>query len=169
MSASRLGSLLVLALLCLPLPAAGETDAQKKVVKNLEAWGLIGAWSLDCSKPPSSDNGYLAYSVQDGVAVHTRDFGDAQDENEVQEASVRADGNLEVVIHFEGFDQTRRFVMEKADGRVRAVSNSLADNTGHTIKDGKFVANGADAPWQSQCPMEVAPDTGTSAEPGSGK
>ncbi|MDX2202616.1 MAG: hypothetical protein NW223_07695 [Hyphomicrobiaceae bacterium] len=152
-----------LLLLGLAAPAAAQTDAQRKTIETLERWGLMGAWSLDCSRPPSSSNGYLAYSVQDGVAVHIRDFGDAQDENEVQQASVRADGGLEVVVHFEGFDQTRRYVMVKADGRVRAWANSLADGTGASIKDGKFVADGSETPWQTQCPMEAVPESGQAA------
>ena len=160
-------------LLALPLilglaaPSAAQTDGQKKVVETLEKWGLIGSWSLDCSQPPSSANGYLGYAVQDGVAVHTRDFGDAQDENEVQQVTVNQDGSIEVVVHFEGFDQTRKYVMVKQEGKIRAFANSLADNSGVTIKDGKFVANGQETPWQTQCPMEFAPDTGQSgAEPG---
>lgn len=152
----------------LSCPASAQpTEAQTKVIETLESWGLMGSWSLDCSKPPSGENGYLGYAVQDGVAVHTRDFGDAQDENEVQSATVRPDGSIEIVVHFEGFDQTRKYVMIKKDGRVRAWANSLADNSGATIQDGKFTANGEETAWQAQCPMENAPDgAGIAAEPG---
>jgi hypothetical protein len=143
--------------------AAAQTDEQKQIVETLERWGLMGAWSLDCSQPPSSDNGYLAYGVQDGVAVHTRDFGDAQDENEVQEATLKPDGSIEIVVHFEGFDQTRKYVMIRKNDQIRAWSNTLADNTGATIAEGKFVTGGGETPWQSQCPMEVVPDGGQNA------
>jgi len=63
-------------LLTLTLNASAET-----VAETARAWGLIGAWSLDCSVAPDRGQGaVLAYEIASGDrVVHRRDFGDASD------------------------------------------------------------------------------------------
>jgi hypothetical protein len=140
---------LVLVALAAPIHAA---EAQS-ITETLSRWGLIGTWALDCGKPASSSNGYLSYAIRRaGQVSHERDFGDRQDVNEVQQARTGLGGALELVVHFPGLSQTRKFtVLMGVDGRIRTMANSKVDGTEPTIKDGKFPASGGDSPWQVRC------------------
>jgi hypothetical protein len=138
------------------LLAAGVLLAQgaaaQSVADTATRWGLIGTWSVDCSKPASGSNGHLIYLVRAGKVVHERDFGDRRDTNDVQQARTGIGGALDLVVHFPALNQTRKFTMMMGpDRRIRAVANSRIDGTDQTIKDGKFTANGATTPWQSRC------------------
>ena len=144
----RLLGLLLFAGIVLPEAAGAQSVADAAT-----RWGLIGTWSLDCTKPASSSNGYLVYAVRPaGKAVHERDFGDRRDSNDVQQARTGVGGTLDLVVHFPALNQTRKFTMLMGpDRRIRALANSRIDGTDQTIKDGKFTANGATTPWQPRC------------------
>jgi hypothetical protein len=131
----------------------GQGAAAQSVADVASRWGLIGTWSLDCSKPASGSNGYLTYAVRSGGKVaHERDFGDRRDTNDVQQARTGTGGTLDLVVHFPGLNQTRKFTMLMgSDRRIRALSNSRIDGTEVTIRGGKFTANGAITPWQTRC------------------
>jgi hypothetical protein len=103
---------------------------------------LLGTWALDCGQPPSGSNGHLSYVVRTpGKVSHERNFGDKQDVNEVQKATTGRGGWLQLVVNFPGISQSRKFtLMMAADGRIKALSNSKADGTEPTIKNGKFTA-----------------------------
>lgn len=144
-----LRALLLLICLCSTLqPARAQT-----VADTLTRWGLIGTWALDCSNPASESNGYLGYlSGSPGKVSHERDFGSKKDSNEVQRATTGRGGVLELIVNFSGLNQTRKYsLMMGPDGRTRAMSNSRADGTEQTIKDGVFTASGKPTPWQTRC------------------
>jgi len=130
-----------------------EEAAAQNVEATVKRWGLLGTWALDCGQPPSSSNGHLSYVVRTpGKVSHERNFGDKQDVNEVQQATTGRGGWLQLVVNFQGLSQSRKFtLMMAADGRIKALSNSKADGTEPTIKNGKFTANGNDTPWQVRC------------------
>ncbi len=116
-----------------------------------EKWGLLGTWALDCTKPPSRENGYLGY-VRDGEQIlHKRNFGDLSDSHFVTGAKQLPGGGIEIVMDIAGLAQTRTMVLVKSgDGRSRTISNR--DDAGKfSIRDGKFAANGKPAPWQTRC------------------
>lgn len=142
---------LALVLVALAAPIHGA-EAQS-IAETLSRWGLIGTWALDCSKPASDRNGHLSYAIRRaGQVSHERDFGDQQDVNEVQLARTGLGGALELVVHFPGLSQTRKYtLLMGVDGRIRTIANSKVDGTEPTIKDGKFTTNGADTPWQVRC------------------
>jgi hypothetical protein len=127
--------------------------AAQNVADTAKRWGLLGTWALDCSQPASRSNGYLSYVIRTpGKVSHERDFGDAQDVNEVQQARTGVGGWLELVVQFPGLNQSRRYtLMMGPDGRTKAMSNAKADGTEPTIRNGKFTANGNDTPWQVLC------------------
>ena len=145
------GILMVAGLSVAGSAARAETEAQKRTATTAANWGLVAIWRIDCSTPASRNNGSLGYAIRNGVLMHERDFGDARDTQEVLQANPQPNGGLELVVHFPGFQQTRKYVMIKAGPRIRAVANSLADGTSPTIRDGKFVHNGAETPWQQRC------------------
>jgi len=140
------------ALVFLGLIAVAHPAAAQSIADTASRWGLIGTWALDCSQPASGSNGYLVYIARGAKVSHERNFGDRRDVNDVREAKAAADGGLELVVHFPGLQQTRRFILIKGpDGRIRATSNSKADGTEPTILDGRFTANGNPTPWQVRC------------------
>jgi hypothetical protein len=141
------------ALMLATLLALAEKAAAQNVEATVRRWALLGTWAIDCQQPASRSNGYLIYVVRTpGKVSHERNFGDAQDVNEVQQARTGRGGWLELVVNFPGLSQTRKYtLMMGPDGRTRAMSNSKADGTEPTIKNGKFTANGNDTPWQVRC------------------
>jgi hypothetical protein len=138
------------ALICVGL--AGRDARAESVGEAAEKWGLLGTWAIDCTKPPSRENGYLAYARNGEQVVHRRDFGDLSDTHWVTGAKLLSGGAIEIVMDISGFAQTRTMVLVKTgDGRSRTISNR--DDAGRfSIKDGKFIANGKPAPWQTRCP-----------------
>jgi hypothetical protein len=123
------------------------------VAETARAWGLIGAWSLDCSLAPDGGNGaVLAYEIASGDRVmHRRDFGDASDESEVISAKVSGNGMLNLRVFFPKLKQIRAygFAMQP-DRTMRAIYNRNQNNQ-YTVRDGKFAANGKPTPSQHKC------------------
>lgn len=144
----RIAALFAAGVAFLPAPA----DAQN-LAEAASRWGLIGTWALDCTKPASTTNGYLTFVIRRaGQVSYERDFGDRHDVNEVREVKTGAGGALEIVVHYPKLEQTRRLVLVMGvDGRTRTTGNSAVDGTAPTIKDGKFVANSSETPWQTRC------------------
>jgi hypothetical protein len=141
-------ALAILFLLTLTLNASAET-----VAETARAWGLIGAWSLDCSVAPDRGEGaVLAYEIASGDrVVHRRNFGATTDESEVITARVSGDGMLNLRVFFPKLQQTREygFAMQP-DGTMRAMYNRNQEGE-YTIRDGKFTANGNPTPSQHKC------------------
>ena len=135
-------------LLTLTLSASAETVAEAA-----RAWGLIGAWSLDCSAAPDrGDGAVLAYQIASGDrVVHRRNFGDTKDESEVVSAEVSEDGMLNLRVFFPSLKQTREYgLIKQSDGTIRAMYNRNQKDE-YSIKDGKFTANGNPTPSQHKC------------------
>lgn len=142
----------LVALFTLGVLATFDTASAQTIAETASRWGLLGSWKLDCSQPTSRSNGDLRYVVRGGKLYHDRDFGDAKDSSAVMSATRKADGSIEIVVSFASLSQTRQFSFRKgSDGRIRAISNRNVDTNEYSIKDGKFTANGNDAPWQSRC------------------
>jgi hypothetical protein len=135
-------------LLTLTLNASAET-----VAETARTWGLIGAWSLDCSVAPDRGAGaVLAYEIASGDrVVHRRNFGTTTDESEVVTARVSGDGMLNLRVFFPKLQQTREygFAMQP-DGTMRAMYNRNQEGE-YTIRNGKFTANGNPTPSQHKC------------------
>ena len=140
--------LAILFSLTLARDASAETAAE-----TARKWGLIGAWSLDCSLPPDRGKGtVLAYEVApDGKLVHRRNFGDGTDESPVLSAEISRNGMLNLRIFFPSLKQTREFgMMMQPDGTIRAIYNRDEKHQ-YSIRDGKFAASGNPTPSQHKC------------------
>jgi hypothetical protein len=142
-----------LALAILFLPTLTLNASAETVAETARAWGLIGAWSLDCSVAPDRGEGaVLAYEIASGDrVVHRRNFGVTADESEVVTARASSDGMLNLRVFFPKLKQTREygFAMQP-DGTMRAMYNRNQKNE-YTIRDGKFTANGNPTPPQHKC------------------
>jgi hypothetical protein len=116
-------------------------------------WGLDGAWAIDCSKPPSNDNGYLSYEITaSGKVLHRREFGGSGDVNDVQSVRILADGAIEITAHFKSFNQTRQWTnVRSRDGRMRTMTNIAPGTTDYSVRDGVLVHNGQPTKWQTRC------------------
>src|SRR6185436_839581 len=113
-------SIRLLGLLLVAGIVLAESAGAQSVPDAATRWGLIGTWSLDCTKPASSSNGYLIYVVRAGKVVHEREFGDRRDTNDVQQARTGVGGALDLVVHFPALNQTRKFTMMMgSDRRIR--------------------------------------------------
>jgi hypothetical protein len=135
--------------------ATAEVALGQTVADSAKKWGLLGTWSVDCSKPASGSNSYLTYTAREGRVYHEREFGDRRDANAVLLAKITNDNSIELLIRFEGLSQTRQFVMMKgSDGRIRAKWNRNVDTGEYSIKDGKLVGSGAESVWQKRCPVK---------------
>jgi hypothetical protein len=114
-------------------------------------WGLIGTWALDCSTKPTTSNVYETYARQGHDVFLNRNGGSFKDSNKFLSAKILKNGMLDARIQFTSLSQTRVNVIQKAtDGRKRAITNH--DTKGaYTVKDGKFVSNGAPTQWMKRC------------------
>jgi hypothetical protein len=141
-------ALAILFPLTLALSASAET-----VAETARAWGLIGAWSLNCSTTPDRGEGaVLAYEIAPGDrVVHRRNFGATTDESEVITAEVSGDGMLNLRVFFPKLKQIREygFAMQP-DGTMRAMYNRNQKGE-YTIRNGNFTANGNPTPSQHKC------------------
>jgi len=135
-------------LLTLTLNASAET-----VAETARAWGLIGAWSLNCSVAPDRGQGaVLAYEIASGDrVVHRRNFGATTDASEVVTAKVSGDGMLNLRVFFPKLKQIREygFAMQP-DGTMRAIYNRNQKGE-YPIRNGKFTASGNPTPSQHKC------------------
>ena len=127
------------------------------VAETMTNWGMIGAWSRDCTLPKDHGKGTLLIyeTTADGGVTHIRDFGDAREENKVLSANVSKDGMLNLHVLFPAMKQTNEvgFIKLK-DGSVRAMYNR-DDKNHYSIRGGKFTFDGKPAPVQHKC--EKAP------------
>ncbi len=123
----------ILASLALGLVSAlAQSPQANPVADALQRWGLIGTWSLDCSRPPGGTHIRCVVWLG-GKAMTERDYGDASrdDSNEVTSATINPDGSR-----------------DRPD-RVRALWNRGPGV--YSVKDGRFTANGSATPWQYKC------------------
>ena len=139
----------------------GVADARSRkaasIADTVRSWGLLGTWATDCGRPAALDNSYLSFHAgTHGSVLHRRDYGHGRDVYQVQRAIITGDGLIDVVVDFKTLGGARRWTLAKgADGRIRAMANSKVDGSGASIRDGRFVDSGAEAPWQTRCYDEV--------------
>lgn len=132
---------------------ASPASADDPIAETLRKWGLLGAWSIDCARPPDhADGTVLSYEIgPDGTVVYRRNFGDVSDEAEVLAADVSADGVMNLEVYFPTIKQKREYGLAlQSDGGLRAIYNR-SEKGDYTIKDGKFVATKKPTPVQHKC------------------
>jgi hypothetical protein len=132
---------------------ASPASADEPIAETLRKWGLLGAWSIDCARPPDHAEGtVLSYEIgPDGTVVYRRNFGDVTDEAEVLAAEVSADGVMNLEVYFPAIKQKRDYGLTlQSDGGLRAIYNR-SEKGEYTIKDGKFVATKKPTPVQHKC------------------
>lgn len=141
-----------LTMACLGVSLMSFEAAAQAVADTLATWGRLGAWAVDCSRPPDGTNTHSLYLARtDRSAYYVRSYGDGKDTNEIETASIAADGLLVMTIAFPELKQRREVSFVRGpDGRIRAFHNRQVGGD-YSVRDGNFVANGKPTPWQSKC------------------
>lgn len=142
---ARIAALILTLLWAMPALADSAADTATR-------WGLIGTWSLDCTQPAARTNNYLSFAVNGANVVHNRNFGDAQDSNNVVSLKVTGD-LLEMEIFYPSLNPPQsRFIGVVKNGPNKMISQYNHDQSGNfTIKDFKLVSNGQPAPYLTKC------------------
>jgi hypothetical protein len=124
------------------------------VADTAQRWGLLGTWAADCVRPASDDAPRTRYLRRDGgKAAMERRYADRarNDVSAVGTAVVGADGTITLTLDVPGSQQTRIVVLTKSGDRVRTMSDRVVGTNGHTVRDGRFVHDGRETPWQQRC------------------
>jgi hypothetical protein len=91
------------------------------IAETARQWGLIGPWSLDCSRPPDHAKGaVLSYEIEGDRLTYWREFGDSNDEAEVLSAVVSGDGILDLKAYFPVGEADARIRFDAPAGRQRS-------------------------------------------------
>ena len=147
MSRSRI---LLLAAVSLLLP--WQASFAQSAADTAGRWGLIGTWRYNCGTPPDEHDYIQVFVARNGRLYHDRDWGAGTDSSVVPMASIRPNGDLDILIVFTSLGQTRENVFRKvSDGHMVAITSRNVDNDQHTIKDGKVVGSGATVPPLTRC------------------
>ncbi|MBI1212024.1 MAG: hypothetical protein GC190_11215 [Alphaproteobacteria bacterium] len=118
----------------------------------LEETGLPGTtWAIDCSKPPTTSNYYLTYSVnKDGQLVET-----LKDGNKDKPRSIRNLQNVSkewLLYTLDDSDGEAVNILTFTDSQGRKKSWWSVGNGGTVyIIDGKFPDGNGSPPWFTQC------------------
>lgn len=116
-------------------------------------WGLLGRWAVDCGNTvkQGGPHNLIAYEATREGKLFYRRNDDPQDNNEIVDAKLGADGVIILTTHLPANKQTREMGITKlADGSTRAIYNH--DSEGHySVRDGIFTANGNQTPSLRRC------------------
>ena len=140
------------ALTLLGIVGLSATANAQTVAETATKWGLVGTWQVDCSVPPTEKSAAPVYSVQGGKLFLGRYDGKTTDSNAITSATINANGEIEVVVIFPEFSQTRLNVHAKdSQGRQRTMQNKNVDTGQFSVLDGKLTSSGATTAWTTRC------------------
>jgi hypothetical protein len=132
-----------------PRPAAAQSPAQVATT-----WDLLGAWSSDCSIPPSRLHTWLSYVVRDDKLFYEQNYGDGRSSNEIVSARIRPNGDIEIVMMFTAVSppQTRLNVNSRGpNSRFRTIESKDVNTGEYSIRDGLVSHNNQPSKWLSRC------------------
>jgi hypothetical protein len=129
------------------LPRAADAESVQQVAG---AFGLIGSWAIDCSKPASAAAPRIRYAATpDGGVMRERVDGAAHGAGTPFLAAARlAPDQLEVDYRYE--ERVIHLVLEMRNGKHRGL-NSWIDGGAPLMEDGVVLANNRRAPWLEKC------------------
>jgi hypothetical protein len=142
--------LFVLALL--GLVAASHSASADPSTDAAAKWKLLGSWRVDCSHPPSRNNGTYIYVVKGGKLLLERDTGGDEESNPVVSATINADNSITLIIKFISFSQTRENTeVKKDDDHERTFINRNIDTGDYSVRDGILISTGNPTKWYTRC------------------
>lgn len=125
------------------LASATQAQTQTSPADTARSWGLVGRWAGDCStgKP-------VAFEIEpDGRLIYDNAVGNIAG---IDTATITPEGKI-VLVYFWPVDRTTRtLVLDKNDGRIRAILSRSADNK-YSIRNGVAVSTGTETSWMWRC------------------
>lgn len=116
-------------------------------------WGLVGRWAVDCANTvkQGGPHNLIAYEATREGKLFYRRNDDPQDNNEIVDAKLGADGVIILTTELPANKQTREMAITKlADGSTRAMYNHDSEGN-YSVRDGIFTANGNQTPSLRRC------------------
>jgi hypothetical protein len=141
--------LLVAAALALLIAPRGE--AAQNLQQVVGAFGLLGSWARDCSKPASPQTPRILYAATSEGGVRrelVEGSAPGGTGTDFVAASRLAPDQLELDYPYE--DRTIHLVLEMRDGKHRGL-RSWIDGGAPIMEDGVILANNRHAPWLEKC------------------
>ena len=138
--------------------------APSAVAQTIAAFGLIGNWATDCSKPTSEDNYLTVYAIKSSGEVWRTYYNNPghvfNNYNIVSAEHLAADllaytqvwdveGGKPAVASGDRIN----VVLHMGDGKFQIVSSQASDGS-YFVKEGKFPSTGKESPWQQKCPTD---------------
>jgi len=134
------------------MPALASAQSARDV---LGAFGMLGTWATDCSRPSDGDNFYTVYAgMPDGRVRRT--YYNTPDRAKpynvyivlrairlpADQLSYRQEGEA---------DHDKIDVILLKDGNRYKIWSSVTEAGNALVKDGKFPGSGKESPWQTKC------------------
>jgi hypothetical protein len=134
----------------------------------LRAFGLVGTWSLDCSKDPTKEAASRVVYKTSLAGAATYDsiirFPNGQtvvSKNEIQQAVIIGEDKIKIIIRpltitpsagiaSPIFFKIQEIITEKIGSKMHVLSNHFVDGTGTIIENGKL-PNGTPTPLVEKC------------------
>lgn len=116
-------------------------------------WGLLGRWAVDCAKTvkQGGPHNLIAYEATREGKLFYRRNDDPQDNNEIVDAKLGANGVIVLTTEMPANKQTREMGLTKlADGSTRSMYNHDSEGN-YSVRDGIFTANGNQTPPLHKC------------------
>jgi hypothetical protein len=141
----------LLAALLLTLLLAPRGEAAQNLEQVVGAFGLLGSWARDCSKPASPEAPRILYAAtSDGGVTRELVEGKAHGTGTAFVAANRLAPDQLEVDYLYGV-RTVHLVLEMHDGKHRGF-RSWIDGGAPILEDGVVLANNRHAPWYEKCP-----------------
>lgn len=127
--------------------------AEDAGIEALRQFGLVGRWTIDCTKPLSSLNPEQVYAVGEKGPTRTLRIADQDLDGtfEMRGARLIGDSQLAYTDVRIGSDISFDVILEKSGGRVWSASSVRNDGT-VMIQDSKFAGSDRHTPTFEKCP-----------------
>jgi hypothetical protein len=118
-------------------------------------FGLLGAWAIDCTKPPSRANMHVTFAIRNGLPTRTVRINGVFETMEMRELRVLAPDRLTYYLHGPTKESSFNMMVAKIGEEIRSHETVRADGLA-IIKNGKFVASGEPTRMFQRCSHQVS-------------
>jgi hypothetical protein len=126
--------------------------AEDAGLEALRQFGLLGTWTIDCTKPVSSVNPEQVYAIGEKGPTRTLRIADKDLDGTFEMRSIHLIGDSRLAYNDSrvGGETSFDVILEKKDGRVRSVSSVRNDGT-VMITDSNFAGSLRRTPTFEKC------------------
>jgi hypothetical protein len=153
-------ALMLCVLFLLGLKACGQASAEDTTEANLDRFGLLGTWAVDCSQPASASNPHLIYLQGRALPERILKMGVSREQRfEMRDLRTVGAGRLAYHDLQVGAKRGYDVILEIAGGRLRSVSSVAADGQ-VLVRDGRVLATGQTTLSFVRCARDFVTVTG---------